>query len=227
MDDRKAGQPVVRLGRHESHSLPTDAPPTPLDLLDCLGCAAILVDANAKVVGLNARAEGLLGTDLVLRGGGVVASDPASDKLLQDLVRAALSCGPLTTNILLPPAVVQQRDRRPIVVQALPSSGLLGPAGQHTRAILLLTCLASAPEVPESRLILLFRLTPAEARIAAKLGTGEPLEVVADNLRISLGTARNQLKAVFAKTETSRQAELVALLWRISDLAISKALVPA
>jgi DNA-binding CsgD family transcriptional regulator len=45
-------------------------------------------------------------------------------------------------------------------------------------------------------------------------------------LNVSLGTARNQLKSIFVKTETNRQAELVALLWRVSDLAVSTSLVP-
>ena len=74
--------------------------------------------------------------------------------------------------------------------------------------------------------MLIFRLTPAEARLAARLACGESLEEASERLAVSLGTARNQLKAIFTKTETNRQAELVALLWRVSDLAISASLVP-
>src|SRR3712207_4045083 len=117
--------------------------------------------------------------------------------------------------------MVRRREGRPIVVQALPASGLTGALGEGARAILLLTCLDARPELPESRLMLLFRLTPAEARLAARLGAGETLEEASDALEVSLGTARNQLKAIFSKTQTSRQAELVALLCRVSDLAIS------
>ncbi|WP_245433356.1 hypothetical protein [Mesorhizobium sp. WSM3866] len=47
------------------------------------------------------------------------------------------------------------------------------------------------------------------------MSTGEPLETVADRCRISYQTARNELKAVFAKTGTHRQAELVSLLTRL------------
>jgi DNA-binding CsgD family transcriptional regulator len=63
-------------------------------------------------------------------------------------------------------------------------------------------------------------------RCAARHGTGETLEEAADALQVSLGTARNQLKAIISKTETSRQAELVALLWRASDLAFSFLILP-
>jgi DNA-binding CsgD family transcriptional regulator len=117
--------------------------------------------------------------------------------------------------------MVARREGRPIVVQVLPAAGLVGALGETTRAILLLTDLEAQPELPESRLMLLFGLTPAEARLAARLGTGATLEEAAEALQVSLGTARNQLKAVFAKTQTNRQAELIALLWRASDMAIN------
>ncbi len=61
-----------------------------------------------------------------------------------------------------------------------------------------------------------FELTRAEARLAARLACGESLQDIADAFGISPGTARMQLKAVFVKTRTCRQAELVALLGRLA-----------
>jgi len=58
----------------------------------------------------------------------------------------------------------------------------------------------------------LFELTPAEARLASAIATGASLAEFAIARGISLGTARFQLKQVLAKTETSRQAELVRAL---------------
>ena len=113
-----------------------------------------------------------------------------------------------------------------MVVQALPASGLERALGEGARTLLLLTCLDVRPELPASRLMLLLKLTPAEARLAAWLDTGETLEEAAGTLAVSSGTARNQLKAIFAKTEMNRQAALVALLWRTSDLAVSPSLLP-
>ena len=55
-------------------------------------------------------------------------------------------------------------------------------------------------------------LTRAEARLAATLAKGISLEEAAAALSISVHTVRSQLKAVFAKTGVTRQAELVALL---------------
>jgi DNA-binding CsgD family transcriptional regulator len=55
----------------------------------------------------------------------------------------------------------------------------------------------------------------AEARLAALISTGISPKTVAEQLGIAKETARTQLKAVFAKTSTHRQSELVALLLQI------------
>jgi DNA-binding CsgD family transcriptional regulator len=65
-----------------------------------------------------------------------------------------------------------------------------------------------------------FDLTPAEARLAAHLASGATLQAVAERLGISKETARNQLKMVFAKTGTNRQAQLVALLARLPGMKL-------
>jgi DNA-binding CsgD family transcriptional regulator len=57
-----------------------------------------------------------------------------------------------------------------------------------------------------------FGLTAAEARLAVWMASGTAPEAVAEELRITKETARNQLKAVFHKAGVNRQAELVALL---------------
>ncbi len=58
----------------------------------------------------------------------------------------------------------------------------------------------------------LYGLTAAEARLACIVASGQTLDDAADALGITLNTARWTLKNVFAKTDTSRQAELVRLL---------------
>lgn len=53
-----------------------------------------------------------------------------------------------------------------------------------------------------------FHLTPSELRLAEALRDGSPLPLAAKGLGIGYETARSQLKAVFGKTGTQRQAEL-------------------
>ena len=58
----------------------------------------------------------------------------------------------------------------------------------------------------------LFGFTPAEAALTMQLARGLSLADASTQLTISQHTARAQLKAIFAKTGVSRQAELVRLV---------------
>jgi len=69
---------------------------------------------------------------------------------------------------------------------------------------------ARLPDV--ARLRAEFGLTKAEARLALRLAGGASLTSAAEAFDVKMTTIRSQLQQVFAKTGTSRQAELVALL---------------
>ncbi len=56
------------------------------------------------------------------------------------------------------------------------------------------------------------RLTPAEARLCARLMTGISLKEAASALGVRMTTVRTQLRSVFGKTGTTRQAELMRYL---------------
>lgn len=62
-----------------------------------------------------------------------------------------------------------------------------------------------------------FDLTPAEARIVLRLVAGDLLRCAANALGITYETVRTHLKAVFQKTGTCRQAELVIVVMRAMD----------
>lgn len=64
----------------------------------------------------------------------------------------------------------------------------------------------------------LFKLSPAEARVAAALAGGKTLQDVAVEQSITVKTARSYLESVFRKTGTHRQGELVALLKSMQPL---------
>jgi DNA-binding CsgD family transcriptional regulator len=58
----------------------------------------------------------------------------------------------------------------------------------------------------------LFGLTPAEARLARILAAGDSLKDAAEQLAVAESTVKSQLKSIFAKTDTSRQSQLVRLV---------------
>jgi DNA-binding CsgD family transcriptional regulator len=58
-------------------------------------------------------------------------------------------------------------------------------------------------------------LTEREAQIAMLLVEGLDLPTISERLRLGMGTLRNHLKSLFAKTATRRQGELIALLSKL------------
>ena len=66
--------------------------------------------------------------------------------------------------------------------------------------------------LPAEHLRAFFGLTEAEARLAIRMAAGEDLRSAASRLEITYGTARARLAAIFHKTETRRQGELVRVL---------------
>ncbi|MDB5817083.1 MAG: transcriptional regulator, LuxR family [Rhizobacter sp.] len=66
-----------------------------------------------------------------------------------------------------------------------------------------------------------FNLTPGEARIAVAVARGATADDMARDHGVSVNTVRTQLKSVFGKTGTTRQADLVSMMAGLSmvDLA--------
>lgn len=104
---------------------------------------------------------------------------------------------------------------------ALPVSLLIAPDpcpnicyDRHSErcAVVFITSRLAGQRISKQSLRILFGLTPAEARLAALLASGATLEQAADHCFISKNTAKVQLKSIFAKTGTGRQAELVKLI---------------
>src|SRR5690606_83785 len=82
-------------------------------------------------------------------------------------------------------------------------------------SVLVLVEVARQPALPsEGALQQAFALSPAEARLALAIANGATVSAAAASLRIAAGTARVQLKSVFAKMEVHRQADLVAKIYR-------------
>jgi DNA-binding CsgD family transcriptional regulator len=136
-------------------------------------------------------------------------------KSLLDAFLDQLRTMPDTAALTASTIVVQRREKQPLIICVLPVDGVARNPFLGARALLILTDLARRPGPQQDILATAFGLTPAEARLAAIIATGISLEKAAEDLGICHETARSQLKAVFAKTNTHRQSELVALLSRI------------
>ena len=70
---------------------------------------------------------------------------------------------------------------------------------------------------PAEVLRTLFRLTPAESKLARSVLNGHSLSEAAELGGVSRETAKSQMNAVLSKTGTRRQGELIRLLSRLPD----------
>ena len=89
---------------------------------------------------------------------------------------------------------------------------VLRSARSGGEVLLLLTPAGAGAAVSPEAIACLLGLSGAEARLAAGLVAGKTLEQYAAQRGVGIGTVRGQVKQVFAKTGTTRQAELVGLL---------------
>jgi DNA-binding CsgD family transcriptional regulator/PAS domain-containing protein len=184
------------------------------DAFDTTGTAAFLIDRQGRVIRANRAAEAMLGEGLNIRARRLRADDCDTSNSIDRLIHQAVASFGNGSSVT-PPLAVLRSGRRPLVAYALPLAGVIRDLLSPARAMVVVRDLDARPRPSETLLRSCFDLAAAEARLAARLASGDALDHVADEIGIALETARNQLKAIFAKTDTHRQAELVAVLARL------------
>ena len=175
---------------------------------------AIALDQDGFVADVNAAAETIFDNNVKIKGRPLFIREPAARALLKDAIdqwRTSPRLNPVATD----PIIVQRQEKMPVIVRIWPFDGAAHLPAQEVRAILTLNALGPKPGPPAAILAKTFRLTPAEAKLACVIARGASPGIAAGELKISRETARNQLKSVFAKTDTHRQSELVALLLQV------------
>jgi DNA-binding CsgD family transcriptional regulator/PAS domain-containing protein len=181
-----------------------------LDAFEVSHSPVAMINHLGEVVRLNRSAERLLGSDLQIVRRRIVSwsrnATAALDRALHDLI------WPRSAQASHPPIVLPRRSGRPIV--AYPSR-LTGAHFAFVHGFVVLTDLQARPTALAADLMCVFGLTPAEARLADRLLREESLEAAAESLGVSHWTARNQLKAIFQKTDTHGQGQFIALIGRL------------
>ncbi len=180
--------------------------------LESVGCPAFIVNARFDVVARNSVAETSDTAFFSLNNHHIkVAVEPEQlifDKTLSEALDAQAPVSSVT--------VLSSMDGRRAVVRATPVQRALGFVFVGNHAMVWLRAF-DADVLPTKEVVArIFGLTPAECQLAIALCSGDPLAVVAEKAGVTLHTARDRLKSVFAKTGTNRQAELVLLLQRLS-----------
>lgn len=163
---------------------------------------------------MNAKAETLMGPWLTVRAGFLTAGHKDSDAALQKLIASAIARGPLHEAEPIEAIAVARPNARPLLVRAAPMARSAQDLLQQAKAALMIVDPDErrAPQEPVLRQV--FGFTNAEAEIAAALASGQDIDEIAQARGVRPATIRTQIKSIFAKTNTRRQAELVALLLR-------------
>jgi DNA-binding CsgD family transcriptional regulator len=189
-----------------------------LDAFDKMCCAAILLNCDGLVHRYNRQTETYLNRDIRIAAGGLITCHGDSNHLLQRLIGGVLGMpnkAPLESQMLVS---ITRRDpvRRPLFAMGMPILGAAQDVFQHSKAMILL--IDPDAQITPREMVLRhgFGLTPAETRVAMAMAGGVTVNEFAEKHQIAVGTARIQLKSIMAKTGTHRQADLLALLARLS-----------
>jgi DNA-binding CsgD family transcriptional regulator len=165
-----------------------------LELLRRLGCGAIVTNSHHRIVAWNSLAVPWINE---------------WQRLLPPEVRKWIE-----DSAVLPCAVqwIMRKRGEPAILHMIAQSS----SRERNQVLLVLITPHRSYHIDAEALSTVFRLTPAEAKLASRFARGERMHAIAAAHRISVVTARTQLSAIFAKTATEGQVELGLLLARLA-----------
>jgi len=205
------------LDLHERFAtLPRSNAPT-ADVLDALPFGLVLLGRDGRVVSFNSTAAAIFAQKdgfFLDRRGFCRVNQVALQKRFEAAIFAAMrasqkaSFGAGGWVSISRPSL-----KRPYAALVVPVRAPAFDLGtQHIAAMLFISDpeaqILAVPDMMQQ----LYGLTTAEARLIEALTRGKRLEEAADELGISLNTAKTQMRSIFLKTDTSRQTQLIKLV---------------
>jgi len=189
---------------------------------DLLACGLITVAANGIILDVNREAERILreSDGVASRANRLETSDREAGRRLDEAIGQAVSAALERSESGATALAIRRPSRKrsyEVLVAPIaprPRERVFGFLSRAPIALVLITDPEAAPAPAIAVLQRLHSLTPSLARLAAALATGKTIAEYAAEAHVTEGTARQQLKELFARTRTRRQAELVALLLR-------------
>lgn len=182
--------------------------------LDHLPYGLVLLDERGRCVLLNDAAKEIVHKrdGLVLSKSRLVAESPSESSRLRAAIAHAIDPAAMRINNGSGAMLISHRTATPLQIVVSPFvSGLVEVPFRVTATVYIRDSQAKTAK-PTDRFQSLYGLTKAEAKLAMLLVEGCNISDAAETNRVTRETVRSQLKAVFQKTGTRRQAELVRLL---------------
>lgn len=175
------------------------------ELLSAMGRPAAIVTQSGRIAFSNELARSLVEGE----NRRVLASPGWSRRSVQLLEAEPEGSG---SGVQPTPIAVDLADGRRIFAQALP---MHAGVTDEPSVLVLLTDPETAQGRDPSNLLLMLGLTPAEARLAARVGRGMSPVDAAGELGITANTARDALKVVFDKLRIGRLSQLAQIVTRL------------
>ncbi len=192
--------------------------------LDAIAMPTLLFDEVGRIVHHNRGAAALLGTGATLArvDDRLMATTPAATRTvhlqISNAVRAHREGHAAATSIVL----VERAGRLPLTLMTLPLRGA-GDQAMRSGALMFMFDPESAPVVTADLVRRLFDLSAIEAELAVALCGGQSPEEIANERGRAVSTVRSQIRSLFAKTGTHRQADLIGLLLASPAYFVAKA----
>lgn len=178
--------------------------------LDLVAPGMVLLGRESQILFANRAAHRLAeSTDQLELDRSLFATGSGQD--LRKAIRNALECSREGGETVTCLRLARQGDRRDLLVLAC-SLGHTNGSLHEPAVVVLLSDPEQRAQVPRQILASLFGLTPTEAKIALALAEGLRSEEIAERMSISTTTVAFHLRNLFQKTDTHRQAELIALI---------------
>jgi len=179
------------------------------ETLGLIGLASLVFEERGKVLAANALIEAMPEHVQWRARDRISLKDADANKLFQ----AAVATMSMEETVSVRSFAVRDGAKNAaLVAHVLPIRGNARDIFARCTGVLVLTQV-TAPQAPHVELVQsLFDLTPAEARVARGIATGDTLDEIAAGSSVSRNTVRTHVRGVLQKTGCRRQAEVVALL---------------
>ncbi|HSW14206.1 MAG TPA: hypothetical protein VLI06_15270 [Solimonas sp.] len=187
--------------------------------LDVLPFGVLICDGAGRLECMSQSAERLLAKqgDLSIRDGVLFSLHaPLRLRMQRALLEATT---PVAATTLLELKRPEGGDPCMLLLAPLQAGGMGFDADAQARAIVLISEDWHSDAHLQQNLQQLYHLSLREVELALALMRGRRVEDHAGDRQISVATARSQLQAVFVKTGTSRQGDLIRLLHAIPRLS--------
>ena len=182
------------------------------DLLGGKSHGLMALDETGNFAFLDIFLNGSPACQLAVNWQNIRVRDPLQSAKLSRLIRAGIAYDETSGRSLPPPVKLRVSKEKSLYIDVIPLPSAFRSKLGGAAALLNVREVENPSDASVEMLQHEFHLTPAEAAVAAELAQGHSLKQAARELNTSIWTARSHLRAIFQKTNTHRQAELVSLL---------------